>query len=613
MFVKINWSNLSQKRRKNKIQYRNMPKLVWVGKEKVVSHHQEVPFRVLKHQYNFTASDGNSPGNKIIHGDNLEALKSLLPEYEGKIKCVYIDPPYNTGNEGWIYNDNVNDEKIKKWLGQVVGKEGEDLSRHDKWLCMMYPRLKLLNKLLADDGVFLISIDDYEVHNLRILLNEIFGTHNFIAQLVWDKTRKNDAKLFSVGHEYLIVFAKSLSKLKGLNTIWREQKAGAREIVGYWKVLQGKFGDDFEQIQTALREWYKSLPKNHPSKKLSRYKWVDKFGPWRDRDISWTGGGGPRYDVIHPITQLPCAVPERGWGFATSQEMERQINLGLVVFREDDTKPPIRKAHLLPIAEELDNDDLNLSEIEENDEDESNEADEAGLQVMSSVFNKQAQVSVKLLRKIFSGKKVFPNPKDHEVLMRMFNYVTSKDSIFLDSFAGSGTTAHAVLKLNQEDGGNRKFILIETMDYAETITAERVRRVMQGYGENSKAVEGLGGAFDFYEIGERIFLEDGNLNEAVGTVEIRRYVAFSENIPAEKQLAPANEYSPYLLGLIDKTAYFFIYEKEQTTTLDLEFLADLPFKPNSAVIYADNCLLTREFLQKHNIIFKKIPREITRF
>ena len=610
-FVKIVLLKLSQQYRKQKIQNADMPKLTWVGKEKVINHHHEVPFRVLERKYNFTASDDNSTGNRIIHGDNLEALKSLLPEYEGKVKCIYIDPPYNTGNEGWIYNDNVSDEKIKKWLGQVVGKEGEDLSRHDKWLCMMYPRLKLLHKLLAEDGIFLVSIDDFEVHNLRILLNEIFGTQNFIAQLVWDKTRKNDAKLFSTGHEYLIVFAKSLNKLKELKTIWREQKEGAKEIIEYWKSLQQEFGDDYEQIQSTLREWYKSLNKKHPSKKLSRYKWVDKFGPWRDRDISWTGGGGPRYDVIHPETKIACAVPERGWGFATSQEMQRQIDIGLVVFREDHTKPPIRKAHLLPVPEELDNEELDSTEDEEIED--KNDADEAGLQVMSSVFNKQAQVSVKLLRKIFDGKKVFPNPKDHEVLMRMFNYVATKDSIFLDSFAGSGTTAHAVLKLNAEDGGNRKFILIETMDYAETITAERVRRVMRGYGEDSKRVEGLGGAFDFYEIGERIFQEDGNLNESIGTEEIRRYVAFSENIPSDKQLSPDNEISPYMLGFADDTAYFFIYEKEATTTLDLEFLANLNFKPNSAIIYADNCLLTREFMQKHNIIFKKIPREIIRF
>ena len=218
------------------------------------------------------------------------------------------------------------------------------------------------------------------------------------------------------------------------------------------------------------------------------------------------------------------------------------------------------------------------------------------------------------IRAIFSDKDdIFQTPKPLKLIQRILELATDKNSIVLDSFAGSGTTAHAVLKLNAEDGGNRKFILIETMDYAETITAERVRRVMRGYGEDSKRIEGLGGAFDYYEIGERIFLDDGNLNESIGTEEIRRYIAFSENIPSDKQLLPDNEISPYLLGLIDETAYFFIYEKEATTTLDLEFLANLNFKPKSAIIYADNCLLTREFIQKHNIIFKKIPREIIRF
>lgn len=216
------------------------------------------------------------------------------------------------------------------------------------------------------------------------------------------------------------------------------------------------------------------------------------------------------------------------------------------------------------------------------------------------------------LKELF-GEKIFDTPKPMSLIKWLVSLHENEDSLVLDSFAGSGTTAHAVLKLNAEDGGNRKFILIETMDYAETITAERVRRVMNGFGENSKAVEGLGGAFDFYEIGDAIFLEDGNLNEAIGIEEIRRYVAFSENIPADKQLSPDNEHSPYLLGLRDETAYFFIYEKDETTALDLEFLANLPFKPKSAIIYADNCLLTREFLQNHNLIFKKIPRDITRF
>lgn len=209
-----------------------MPKLTWVGKEKVINHHHEVPFRVLEHKYNITASDDNSQGNKIIHGDNLEALKSLLPEYEGKIKCIYIDPPYNTGNEGLIYNDNVNDEKIKKWLGQVVGKEDEDLSRHDKWLCMMYPRLKLLHKLLADDGAIFVSIDDVEVGNLRLILDEIFGNNNFVSNVLWQKRTSPDARIQLGGaHDHILVYAKKrdLVQFNKLNPT-TEQKKNFRNV-----------------------------------------------------------------------------------------------------------------------------------------------------------------------------------------------------------------------------------------------------------------------------------------------------------------------------------------------------------------------------------------------
>ena len=194
----------------------NMPTLTWIGKEKVVNHHQEVPYRVLEHKYGFRADDSadmtpTNSGNKIIHGDNLEALKSLLPKYEGRIKCIYIDPPYNTGNEKWIYNDNVNDPKIKKWLGEVVGKQGEDLSRHDKWLCMMYPRLKLLHKLLADDGVIFISIDDNEEKYLHLIMDEIFGNRCFIHKIIWKNKYGPGALTKGVGnvHEYIICYSKN--------------------------------------------------------------------------------------------------------------------------------------------------------------------------------------------------------------------------------------------------------------------------------------------------------------------------------------------------------------------------------------------------------------------
>ena len=193
-----------------------MPTLNWIGKEKVVNHHRDVPYRILERipEKGVLDSRGSDCGNMIIHGDNLEALKSLLPEYEGKVDCIYIDPPYNTGNEGWVYNDNVNDPRIKKWLGQVVGKEGEDFSRHDKWLCMMYPRLQLLRKLLAPTGAIFISIDDNEQANLKLICDEIFGQKNFIANIIWQKRTSPDArKRISNGHEYIMLYTKDASDL----------------------------------------------------------------------------------------------------------------------------------------------------------------------------------------------------------------------------------------------------------------------------------------------------------------------------------------------------------------------------------------------------------------
>ena len=193
-----------------------MPTLEWIGKDKVVNHHHEVPYRVLERQYSYDEAgqhaEDNGSENMIIHGDNLEALKALLPKYEGKVKCIYIDPPYNTGEEGWVYNDNVNDPKIKKWLGEVVGKEGEDLSRHDKWLCMMYPRLKLLQRLLAEDGTIFISIDDNELYSLKNICDEIFGQRNYITNFIWEKRlNRENRKVVSSRHDYILCYAKNIS------------------------------------------------------------------------------------------------------------------------------------------------------------------------------------------------------------------------------------------------------------------------------------------------------------------------------------------------------------------------------------------------------------------
>lgn len=431
----------------------------WPGKRDCMKLIQE-PSRATLKPCREESVDFDTTQNLFIEGDNLEVLKLLQKSYYGKVKMIYIDPPYNTGKE-FIYPDKYS-ESLETYLAYagLVDDEGKKFSTntaaegrfHTKWLNMMYPRLYLARNLLREDGVIFVSIDDNEVENLCRMCDEIFGEENFIASLVWEKGRKNDAKLFSVGHEYMLVFARSLAHLKELNVVWREEKPGAREIWEKYLELREKHGADDKNIEADLQEWFSSLPKTHPSKKWSRYKRVDKNGPWRDRDISWPGGEGPRYDVIHPITKKPCAVPEAGWRFSAPEEMQRQIDVGLVEFRGDHTEPPFRKAHLKPITEEV---------ADEEEESESEADEEMATQVRGTYFYKQSQVSVKYLKKLLDGK-VFNNPKDHEEIKRLIKYVQiSTGDIVLDFFAGSGTTAEAVLELNSEDKKAISFVLVQ--------------------------------------------------------------------------------------------------------------------------------------------------------
>ena len=414
--------------------------------------------------------DWDTTRNLMIEGDNLEVLKLLQKSYAGKVKLIYIDPPYNTGKD-FVYPDDFRDNirNYKELTGQV-DTEGKARSSntetsgrfHTDWLNMIYPRVKLARSLLKDDGVILISIDDHEIENLRRVFGEVFGEENFIACMTWEKGRKNDAKLISVGHEYVLVYAKSLARLRELKVLWREEKPGAREIWEQYVLLRTKHGGVDRAIETDLQAWFSALDKKHPAKKWSRYKRVDLNGPWRDRDISWPGGGGPRYDVPHPKTGLPCKVPERGWIYASPEEMDRQIKLGLVEFRADHTEPPFRKAHIKPIADEVDTESDEDAEADSGDDDPDEDEEEFATQVRGSYFYKQSQVSVKYLRKLL-GTKVFNNPKDHFELARLINYVTASDqsAIVLDFFAGSGSTAHAVMDLNVTDGGNRRYVMVQ--------------------------------------------------------------------------------------------------------------------------------------------------------
>lgn len=475
--------------------------LNWPGKAECLRVLQQPSVAALKPMHNDSV-DFERSENAFIEGDNLEVLKLLQKAYFGKVKVIYIDPPYNTGGE-FIYPDKYAEtlDTYLAYTGQV-DDQGRKFSTntdssgryHSRWLSMMYPRLYLSRNLLTEDGVIMISISDEEIHHLKELCNEVFGEENFIAQLVWEKTRKNDAKLFSIGHEYVLIYAKSLSRLRDAKTVWREPKPGAKEIMDQYQSLRKEHGENDEAVQCGLREWYAALPKSHPSKKLSRYKWIDKHGPWRDRDISWPGGGGPTYDVIHPVTKQPCAVPEAGWRFSDAATMQHQIDIGLVVFRDDHTQPPFRKAHLIPVPDELDDDGVEDADAEEDAE--NDEENSVGLQVMPSVIYKQSQVAVKYLRSLM-GKKIFDNPKDHEVLSRLIGYCSGgdKEITVMDFFAGSCSTAEAVLALNKADGGKRRFIMVQLPEQCDPkssafkagyksiadIGRDRIRRVAANY------------------------------------------------------------------------------------------------------------------------------------
>ena len=412
--------------------------------------------------------------NLMIEGDNLEVLKLLQKSYGrdgGQVRVIYIDPPYNTGKD-FVYTDSFqnNIENYQQLMGwrDVDGERVSSLASrknteasgrfHTDWLNMIYPRLRLARTLLTADGVILVSIDEHQITNLRSVMDEVFGEENFLSCLTWEKGRKNDAKFFSNGHEYVLVYAKSQSILREKGTMWREEKPGAREIWDCYLEFRAKHGDNDKKIENELQAWFSKLPKNHPSKKWSRYKRVDSYGPWRDDNISWPGGGGPTYDVIHPATGQPCKVPERGWVFSSWEEMKRRIDAGIIEFRPDHTQPPLRKSHIRPIPLEVVEDEPD----EDFDEDIAGEEEELATQVRGSYFYKQSQVSVKYLRTLF-GKKVFNNPKDLDEIAKLIRYTTSDDpnAVVLDFFAGSGTTGEAVMRLNSQDNGNRRYILVQ--------------------------------------------------------------------------------------------------------------------------------------------------------
>lgn len=412
--------------------------------------------------------DWDATQNVFIEGDNLEVLKILQKHYYGKIKMIYIDPPYNTGQD-FVYSDNYADP-IGSYLeltgqkdeqGRLTTTNRETEGRfHSKWLNMMYPRLKLARNLLTEDGAVFISIDDSEFARLMALAVEIFGENNFIGTLVWAAGRKNDSKYISASHEYILCFARNLSILKERKITWKVRKTGLDDIYSTAESILNTAKGNCKLATSKLKEWFKNLPDSHPAKRHKHYSNIDTRGVFFADNISWPGGGGPKYEVLHPTTRKPVRNPSGGWRFQESRLFE-MIAADRVHFGVDELSVPTLKRY--------------LSETE--------------YEVPYSVFYQDGRASTKRLSSLL-GKKIFDFPKDETILSGLLQMVTSKEDTILDFFAGSATTAHAVMQLNAEDGGDRKFIMVQlpepTSEKSEAhkagyktiseISRERIRR-----------------------------------------------------------------------------------------------------------------------------------------
>lgn len=405
-----------------------MPTLEFKGKQFVYSHHLSVPFRELKVEVDKSLpAQGQAPSlddNLIIHGDNLEALKALLPTHAGKVDCIFIDPPYNTGNEGWCYNDNVRSPLMQEWLKKSANPvDKEDLERHDKWLCMMWPRLVLLRELLSEKGSIWITLDDNEAQRFKIILDEIFGENNFVTSCLWQKvfSPKNTAQYFSEDHDYILVYAKN-------KVDWRPNLL-----------------DRTDEMEARY-----SNPDNDPN------------GPWTSGDLSarnfYSEG---TYSITCPSGRVISGPPKGTYWRVSKENFEKLNSQGKIWWGANGDNQPRLKRYLSEVKEGRVPQTLWLNK----DVGHTQDAKKELLEIME--FD--------------TSNDVFITPKPSTLIDRVIELATDIDSVVLDSFAGSGTTAHSVLKSNFKDNGNRKFILIECEDYADTLTAERVRRVINGY------------------------------------------------------------------------------------------------------------------------------------
>ncbi|SDM37550.1 site-specific DNA-methyltransferase [Maricaulis salignorans] len=598
-----------------------MPTLDWIGKQAVVNHHREVPYRLVHCDSELSAGDPDA-ANLLVQGDNLEALRALLPYYAGKVKCIYIDPPYNTGNEEWAYNDNVNSPEIRAWLEKTVGKEGEDLSRHDKWLCMMYPRLRLLREFLADDGVIFVSLDDFEASRCKILLSEIFGESNFIANLIW---KKMDSPSSNVGrrivsnyHDHILWFAKNKAEADLI------QLPSPDILNAYPVVMNGK------------RARWRQLRKNGKAARRA------------DRPNSWFKMIAPDKTEVWPVH------PKEGW--------EGRWSIGpdtwKTIENTDEVKWERRPYGWTPYRIEY--------------------AKDVPTMPLASIIddvsqNRQAKAQ---LNQILGTNHGFETPKPYDLVELLISLCGDQNALVLDSFCGSGTTGHATLALNGRDGGNRRFILIE-MDQtvAKSVAAPRLSKVVEGYKTFTKASEtiferkiglkelrapetvlneceeikdeksldfdeiersfeggtlrlvgarpagaevpGLGGGFRFCQLGVPLFDEFGDIAGDVAFADLAAHIFFSETgVPIPHRA------SSELLGVFQDRAVYLLFDPAHADTpreaignvLTPDRLNTLPPGPEdftgTHVIYAEGCTVSAERLKRAHAVFKQIPYQI---
>jgi len=472
-----------------------MPTLDWIGKKAVVNHHNEVPFHLLKDVSDLSVGSTGS-GNMLVEADNLLALKALLPYYAGKVKCVCIDPPYNTGNEKWAYNDNVNSPEIRRWLGDVVGSEGETLDRHDRWLCMMYPRLAMLRQMLSEEGVIFVCIDDNEIQNLRAIMDEVFGVQNFVATIIWQKiyTVKNSAKYLSEMHDYVVLYAKN------------------------------------------KRAWNRNLrPRDESTDEDYDNPDDDPNGPWISHALqSRNPYSKGIYSIRCPGGRIIDGPPPGTYWRVSEANFWKLDEQGRVWWGKDKNGIPRIKDYL-----------------------KNAKAGVVPTTLWSYQFAGTNSGAKTHLRQMIGDRQMFITPKPVELIVRMLELASDKNSVVLDSFAGSATAGHAVMQMNKNDGGNRRFILVE-MDsgICHNVSRERLRRAVEGYQKpDGSACEGFGGGFRYCRLGAQCFDQQGRINPEVTFADLARHVYFTET---GEPLTSGRKISP-LIGVHRDTGIYLLY------------------------------------------------------